>query len=73
MTSTNPDPLPPPWRTCVSGLQNCGYSLSQTFTCSGCQREVCWCDGGNEDDLCNACFKDPDGTKKKTKTKKQAR
>lgn len=53
--STRPDPIPPPWRSCISGAHGCRFAPSQTFTCTGCQREVCWCSGGTENDLCAAC------------------
>lgn len=53
--STRPDPLPPPWRVCVSGVSRCGYAATQTFTCGACKQEVCWCSGGNENDLCANC------------------
>ncbi len=53
--STRPDPLPKPDRVCVSGLTDCGYSPTQIFTCAECDCNVCWCSGGNEDDLCAEC------------------
>lgn len=53
--STHPEPLPKPNRVCASGLTDCGYAPSQIFACAECQREVCWCSGGNEDDLCSVC------------------
>lgn len=53
--STRPDPLPKPERVCASGTKNCAYAPTQLFTCIECKREVCWCAGGNEDDLCAEC------------------
>lgn len=35
---------------------DCDYDVDQTFTCSSCGKEVCYCQGAAEDMVCTNCW-----------------
>ena len=38
--------------------EDCVYGEDETFTCSSCGEEVCWCQGAADDmtDVCTGCW-----------------
>ncbi len=56
---------------CISGNRSCGHTHQETFTCKKCKELVCWCAGGDEDELCNQCFAELEAAKENRRAKRR--